>query len=107
MPYKLSTFSPREIPAIPERTTSRTSAPAIAANSVRLDSDTFVYQALFDSESWYGELKAFKIAEHTREVATVPTWEAGKLLTARSESRVIVTHDSTVPPEDPPGILFE
>ena len=41
-------------------------AASIATNSTRLDSDTLIYQARFDSEDWSGELLAFEL-EHDPE----------------------------------------
>lgn len=38
------------------------SASAVASNSTRLDTDTFVYQAKFNSADWSGELLAFRVA---------------------------------------------
>ncbi|WP_083491708.1 pilus assembly protein [Pseudomonas taeanensis] len=38
------------------------SASAVASNSTRLDTDTFVYQAKFNSADWSGELLAYSIA---------------------------------------------
>lgn len=38
------------------------SASAVASNSTRLDTDTFVYQAKFNSADWSGELLAYGVA---------------------------------------------
>ena len=71
------------------------SSAAIATNSARLNSSTYIYQARFNSADWHGELLAFKIDEDTGEVlAPDPllwsstkkrdtdsgNWEAGALL---------------------------
>lgn len=40
---------------------TRAAAASVATNSTRLDVDTVVYQARFDSEDWRGELLAFQI----------------------------------------------
>ncbi len=50
------------------------SASAIATNSTRLDTTTHVYQALFHTPSWYGELKAIPL-DSEGEPGT-PTWDA-------------------------------
>ncbi|WP_288132566.1 PilC/PilY family type IV pilus protein [Microbulbifer sp.] len=42
------------------------SASSVAANSTRLGTDTVMYQALFDSSDWHGELKALKLV--TKEI---------------------------------------
>ncbi len=81
------------------------SAP-VAANSTSLVSNTLVYQALFDSEEWSGDLKAFPVFDGTNaaevgcdallvgQVCTEPRWEAAALLDARDpNTRVIVTSD--------------
>ncbi|MCK7598785.1 PilC/PilY family type IV pilus protein [Microbulbifer sp. CAU 1566] len=43
------------------------SASSVAANSTRLGTDTVIYQALFDSSDWHGELKALKLITKTIE----------------------------------------
>ena len=78
--------------AIAGRTSS---AAAIATNSARLDSNTYVYQARFDSSDWHGELFAFKVDDVTGDVLKPDpvtwsspnkkdvdsgNWEAGALL---------------------------
>ena len=64
------------------------SAAAIATNSTRLNADTYVYQARFDSKDWRGELLGYKIDQNTGAIIDAkpntaeldPDWEAAKLL---------------------------
>ncbi|WP_172838893.1 pilus assembly protein [Solemya velesiana gill symbiont] len=74
------------------------SAAAIATNSTRLDSDTFVYQARFDSTDWLGQLRAFKVSQVSGEVleSDPDNWEASEMLDNRSSAlpRNIFTYDS-------------
>ena len=64
------------------------SASAIASNSTRLDTTTHIYQAVFNSPAWTGELKALPLTSG----GTVGTasWEAGSLIPAAA-SRDITT----------------
>lgn len=50
------------------------SASAIATNSTRLDTNTHVYQALFHTPGWYGELKAIPLT--STGTPGTPTWDA-------------------------------
>lgn len=50
------------------------SASAIATNSTRLDTNTHVYQALFHTPGWYGQLKAIPLDSHG--VPGPMTWDA-------------------------------
>ncbi len=91
------------------------SSAAIATNSTRLNANTYVYQARFDSKDWRGELLAFKIDEQTGQIidadaATAgidPTWEGGSLLDARAKARKIFTHEAADSDGDgDPGLAF-
>ncbi len=50
-------------------------ASAAAANSTSLNENSTVYQALFSSEDWSGELKAFAI-DTNGVLSTTPIWQA-------------------------------
>ncbi|MHB1091290.1 pilus assembly protein [Thiobacillus sp.] len=50
------------------------SASAIATNSTRLDTNTHVYQALFHTPGWYGELKAIPLS--STGAPGTPSWDA-------------------------------
>lgn len=56
------------------------SASAIATNSTRLDTDTHVYQALFHTPGWYGELKSIPLDKDG--VPGAPSWEASSQIPA-------------------------
>lgn len=62
------------------------SASAIATNSTRLDTDTHVYQALFHTPGWYGELKAVPL--NTNGVAGTPSWEASSQIPAAASRKI-------------------
>ena len=51
------------------------SSSAIAVNSTRLNSNTFIYQAQFNSSNWTGEVLAFSIGSDG-SIATTPSWQA-------------------------------
>jgi len=70
------------------------SAAAIATNSTRLNSSTFVYQARFDSTDWHGQFLAYYVDPNNGDVATTPTWDARSVIPAHS-SRTILTYDPT------------
>lgn len=62
---------------------------AVAVNSSRLDTDTVLYQAGFDSSRWSGVLEAYSIFD-TRE----PIWQASDTLNEISPpARNILTYD--------------
>ena len=71
------------------------SAAAIATNSTRLNSTTFIYQARFDSTDWHGQLLAYQVDQNTADIAGMEAWDAGTLMPAAA-SRTILTHDSTL-----------
>jgi type IV pilus assembly protein PilY1 len=57
-----------------------TSATMAAQNSTTLQTNSFVYQARFDSGSWQGELISYPISG-TGVVSNTPTWNANCVLT--------------------------
>jgi len=80
------------------------SASAVATNSTRLDTNTLIYQALFDSRDWSGRLKAFAIDPTNGSIATTPAWDtddAGKIPTFGSRNIFSYNPNST-----PKGIDF-
>lgn len=60
------------------------SATALATNSTRLDTNTQIYQAKFNSNDWSGQLIAFKVNTNGT-VSTAPVWDTGGI-TAPSRS---------------------
>jgi len=82
---------------------------AVAANSTKLNTNTNIYLAQFNSAGWQGTLQSFQIIDlNTGELAATPTWDAGLLLTARdivAKPRTIITYDKSVSVAD--GVPFQ
>ena len=71
------------------------SASSVATNSTRLETGTVVFQALFNSEFWTGEIKALPI-ESDGSVGTDPVWQTGMDKFASPEARnIVTTNDET------------
>lgn len=51
------------------------SASAVATNSTRLDTNTLIFQALFDSSKWSGRLQAFPINQVNGAIINTPAWD--------------------------------
>lgn len=76
---------------------TESSAAAIATNSTRLDADTLVFQARFDSRDWRGELRAYEVDEADGSVSETHVWEASeKLDLVPHGSRNIFTYNPSV-----------
>lgn len=58
----------------------------VVANSTNLSTDTFVYQGIFNSEKWSGDLVAYQVS--TTGVADAPTWRAASLIPAPASRRI-------------------
>ncbi|MCP3868165.1 MAG: pilus assembly protein [Gammaproteobacteria bacterium] len=91
------------------------SAASIAANSTRLDDNTFIYQARFDSGRWSGDLWAFELDadDGTIKDPNNPAWEAAEELDERIGNsnlgpgdRKIFTIDDTDGDGDKEGVAF-
>lgn len=67
------------------------SAASVVANSVRLDTGTYIYQARFRTDDWSGELLAYPV-EMDGSLGEVD-WEAGERLPAHAQ-RQIFTYDT-------------
>ena len=80
------------------------SSSAIAVNSTRLDSNTFIYQAQFNSANWTGEVLAFKINANGN--VGVQQWQASTQIPAFG-SRTIYTWDETANSGAGGGINFQ
>jgi len=76
---------------------ARPSAASVAANSTRLSTDTFVYQARFDSSDWSGSLLAFKI-NLDGSIATAPAWDAADAIPSHDSRNIF-----TIVPDEPVG----
>ncbi|MEX0872124.1 MAG: PilC/PilY family type IV pilus protein [Aquisalimonadaceae bacterium] len=71
------------------RTTA--SASSIATNSTRLDTDTVLFQARFNTEKWSGDLLAFRI-EADGSATPDPLWSAAAKMDNRApDSRLVLT----------------
>lgn len=71
----------------------------VAANSTRLDGETYVYQARFNSEDWSGDILAFPVNTENGSVDTDPKaakWKASD--TVGRTGRKIYTYDGASTP---------
>lgn len=66
------------------------SSSSIAANSTSLDTNSLVYQALFNSNGWYGDLVAYSL-QTNGDLLSTPNWKAGSQLDAYTNSQVVST----------------
>ncbi|HET6628788.1 MAG TPA: PilC/PilY family type IV pilus protein [Woeseiaceae bacterium] len=73
------------------------SSAAVAANSTRLDSDTAVFQAAFDSTRWSGKLQAFRISMDGT-INNTPVWKAAEQLDSLSNTQLDSRRILTVAP---------
>ncbi|HEX9877849.1 MAG TPA: PilC/PilY family type IV pilus protein [Gammaproteobacteria bacterium] len=81
----------------------RSSASSVAANSTRVDSDTAVFQAAFDSHRWSGDLQAFRITTGGT-ILSDPVWSGAERLDALPESSISNRNIlSILPPSDGGG----
>jgi type IV pilus assembly protein PilY1 len=93
-PEELITTMDNTVQSIADRTSS---ASAVAFNSTNLGTDSYVYQARFDTAQWSGELLAYALDPNNGTVAANPTWNAATVLDARNlagDPRTILTYDS-------------
>lgn len=97
-PQKLVTALNSAFDNIVARTSSATS---VATNSTRLDTNTKIYQARFNSGDWSGQLLAFDL-NNTNGTIGNQVWDAATLIPSES-SRNIFTYD----PDLDIGIEFE
>ncbi len=71
------------------------SAAAIATNSTRLDANSVIYQAKFNSGVWTGQLQAFPISEDG-SISPTFAWDAAAELTAQGlANRNVLTYNPT------------
>ena len=69
------------------------SASSVATNSTRLGTDTVIYQALFNSTDWSGELKALNL-DSNGAVSSVK-WQSDDSKFSPAVTREIFTHNGT------------
>ena len=90
-PTKLRESLKRAFDNILER--SGSGGNSIANNSTGLSTETFVYQGLFKSDKWSGDLVAYQASEGG--VAALPTWKASTLIPAASDRNIFYRSTST------------
>lgn len=74
------------------------SSASVATNSTRLDTNTVVYQAKFDSRDWTGQFLAYAI-NADGSLAATPAWDAGQNVTVQgSIGRSIFGYNPTATP---------
>lgn len=95
-----------QLSAVVQDIASRTSsASAIATNSTRLDTDTFIYQARFQTTDWTGSLRAFRV-QSDGSIASTASWDAAQQMPAAS-LRNIATWNPTANSGSGAGASFE
>ena len=100
-PAQLTTALQDTLQSITNRTSS---ASAVAFNSTNLGTDSYVYQARFDTAQWSGDLLSYALDPNNGSVAANPTWQAATVLDARNlagNPRIILTTNSGT------GVPFE
>jgi type IV pilus assembly protein PilY1 len=81
------------------------SSASVTANSTRLDTNTVIYQAKFNSADWTGQLLAYPIGDKG-VIATNFTWDAGQKVTAQGmNGRSIFSYNPTA--SSTKGIAFQ
>lgn len=90
--YKMVKALNNAFQEIEQRTAS---SATIAANSSRLNTDTAIYQALYDSADWSGDLVAYSVNSANGEIATTSTWEAANKLMGNSSRSIYTLSDAS------------
>lgn len=72
------------------------SASSVAANSTSISTDTKLFQAVYVSGQWSGELKAYSVTTSGID-DTTPLWQASDELPAWN-ARKVFTYDASLPP---------
>ncbi|MDE2024282.1 MAG: hypothetical protein KGJ18_08740 [Gammaproteobacteria bacterium] len=86
---------------------SRTSsAAAIATNSTRLDTNTFIYQARFKTTDWSGQLLAFKV-NPDGSIAANATWDAAQQIPGAASRNIATWNPSGGTSGTGAGAAFE
>jgi len=98
-PQELITKLQTAISDITVRTGATPAATAVTVNSTNMRSGGYIYQAGFDSKNWAGKLSAYEFIGN--KLSSKPKWEAHKLLSKRTASRVMITYNGTT------GVPFE
>lgn len=69
------------------------SASAVAQNSTRLDTDSLIFQARFNTQDWTGQLRAFEVSNKGNVDVNSPVWDAAQKMPAHN-ARNLYTWDS-------------
>lgn len=94
LPDKLVTGLERAFNNVLEKTGA---AGNVTANSTQFASDTMVYQALFNSGTWSGDLLSYPVS--ASGVATTPAWKASEHIPSPSARRIFITGSDGVAKE--------
>jgi type IV pilus assembly protein PilY1 len=71
------------------------SSASVATNSTRLDTNTVIYQAKFNSADWTGQFLSFTINSNGT-IAATPSWDAGAIVTSQGlANRSVFSYNST------------
>jgi type IV pilus assembly protein PilY1 len=60
------------------------SASAVAQNSTRLDTDSLIFQARFNTQDWTGQLRAFEVTPTGNVDVSSPVWDAAQKMPTHS-----------------------
>lgn len=71
-------------------------AGSVTSNSTRFASDTVVYQALFNSGTWSGDLLTYSIS--ASGIAATPVWNAAERIPSPSDRRIYTRSGGSVVP---------
>lgn len=85
--------------------TRTTSATSVATNSTRLDTNSKIYQARFNSADWSGQLLAYDLNESDGSIGTLE-WNAADFIPAEA-SRKVYSYKYPDDSSSPTGIEFE
>jgi len=88
------------------------SSSSVATNSTRLDTDTLIYQAAFDSSNWTGSLLAFPIDATDGSIDSNVVWDAGEEIPLPAARKIFTYNPSstfcaTGLPTPQSGVAFE
>jgi len=70
------------------------SSATVASNSTRLEDETKVYQALFNSKDWSGAIRAYPLKEDGKIDQSNISWDTDKTLTASSTRKIYTLGDT-------------
>lgn len=78
------------------------SSAAVAVNGAKLSSESLVFQAVYNSGNWTGDLKAYQLDSKTGEITSL-IWEASKQLPAVNDRKLYTWN----PLDGPKGVSFK